>query len=514
MVIQAAIRRGLRSIAHIEMATLSAEVLQAMAQAVAMALQQAGVVGGHGASGERRKNGQAIDTRGVRFREFDGNLTGWESWAHAFKCAVRAANPKALELMEEVEGMTVDAKDSEVIGEVLEDAGDVAKMSGELYSVLSQYCSGEALTVVRSVSTFEGLWAWQKLHRKYSPRTMARAIRLMADVAGPRPVKELQDVETALSTWEEKTRRLEAEFGERLSDGMRIAIATSMLPHVIQDYVYTNIDENSRYTLMAEKVRSWVGNKVAMMQGPTPMDVGEVGGDWGHAEDEWPETDVQGVGASSQCHRCGGWGHFARDCATEKGTYNTKGKGQPKGKGKGKGEKGGKGGAGGKGGGQKGGKGGAGGKGYQGTCWTCGVVGHKSNECQAWAAQGVDLETTPGAEVAQVDADVGGIWMIGSVDAGTTSEDHPPPPPGLGSKGWCPCRRGSRFRILAEEEEESEERNEEVEKEGHHEREEHHEEWRLTRTRRAGRKAKEGTEEVPIGAVERSGGKSCRGRAA
>ena len=39
--------------------------------------------------------------------------------------------------------------------------------SGELYDVLCQFCTGEALGIVRATTDMQGFAAWQKLHRKY-----------------------------------------------------------------------------------------------------------------------------------------------------------------------------------------------------------------------------------------------------------------------------------------------------------------------------------------------------------
>jgi hypothetical protein len=281
---------------------MTPEDMQAIAQMFAQALQQAGV--GHqahqvpvpdGGAGGGRTSRACLDTKAMRIRDFDGSQSSWDQWVHSFKSAIRSCSPEVLAAMELAEKGAEDATDDCIC---LGDAAGI-KMSGELYNILGQYCTGEALTVVRGVQSFEGFLVWQKLFKKYSPRKMARTIRLISECTGPKLVKEIKDVDGAITNWESKVKRLATECGQTLSETMQIAILTGMMPASIQDFVYMNVDETTKYKAIVDRVRVWVGNKVAMLSGPTPMEIGQVEDYWWDEQEDWENSDVQAVGANT-----------------------------------------------------------------------------------------------------------------------------------------------------------------------------------------------------------------------
>ena len=365
----------------------------------------------------RSRDTRIIDSRHLRYTVFDGTHSKYDDWAFSFKRAIRSASCEAYKLLACVERETVEVREDEM--ELEYEGVSMENISAELYDLLCQACTGDALSCIRSVDDMRGLTAWHRLYKKYNPKTMARAIRLVGAVTHPPKVKELRNVEAALDKWEEQLKVLKKDFGETFSETVRIGIATAMMPESVQEFVYSSLGATVEYDATLAKIRALVSNKVAMADGPTPMEVDRVVVDAAAAAAESYEEDqeIDVVNMSIQCHGCGGWGHYKSKCPTAwavmQEQQHTKGAG---GKGPGKGGK-----SSGKGpsgpwarSGPKGGKGGKslGGKGgFLGKCFKCGETGHRQQDC---TKVGAIHEEAPdaGAPPYHVDS----VWDIGGVD--------------------------------------------------------------------------------------------------
>ena len=384
------------------MATL-AQAMTAQAQATAAGVP---VVGGerfgHGGGGG---NSRVIREKG--FNEVAKLARGqdqWEDWSYDFRIAISTMSPEMRRTLDVIQDYpqeldlagvtTLDVERAERI--------NLPMRSAELFQILVLKTEGEAKLLVKSVSGEDGLRAWQLLHRHYHRKTFAKAIRDHREVLYPKPVRELAEVVKNVMEWEEKATRLEASYGQ-MPKMLKIAALVEMLPSELKDMIMMQPDDHQEYSQLRQKIFSWTANKMPLNSGPVPMDIGAMAFHSNHYGEEEGEYDVGAINGS--CFRCGGWGHAARECATP---AQVKGKGKgPSEKGKGKGGKG------------KGksftdtdktkGKG----KGYQGTCWKCGKVGHKSAECRQIGSVEEEAceEEEDGGEIA-----VGTVWHVGAVE--------------------------------------------------------------------------------------------------
>ena len=153
-------------------------------------------------SGERTDNRKLIDQRTLKIDLFSGKAEDWDDWSFTFRQSMRAQNAMVYDGIITTELLKTEVSEVEF-------NTDQKKVSGEVYDILVQTCRGEALGIVKAVEDFQGLRAWQRLHTKYNPKTMASLIKILGAAAGPAKVTDVKEIESRLNKWEDdgKTNR-------------------------------------------------------------------------------------------------------------------------------------------------------------------------------------------------------------------------------------------------------------------------------------------------------------------
>lgn len=272
----------------------------------------------------------------IRFDKFEGGEDRYMEWAFDLKMAVGAKTKKGRRALEKVEElgektiMELLAADAE--GHANNEYEGLETFSEELFQQLVLITGGDAKVVVKSVIEQDGIKAWGRLYGKYNQKTMGRTLRMHRECLNPRAVTSMEQVESAIMTWEEKWRKMLRESGGegiRIPDRWKMAAMMEILPKELVDQVYVHIDHiGEKYDVLRDKVLTWVTNKVEVAKSHiVPMEVDEVKYFEG-------EVGIDAVTMQTKCFCCGGFGHMASNCGTEKpgGAKASKGKGKAKGK--------------------------------------------------------------------------------------------------------------------------------------------------------------------------------------
>lgn len=276
------------------------------------------------------------------------------------------------------------------------------QISGELFNLLTTSLTGEPLQVLYNCN-FNGVEAWRRLARRYSPTTPLRAMHLMLQILSPEKAKNLSHVQSHIKKWEAKVLASSRDFREELSERMKSAILISTLPDEIRNTVLQQPEKFEECGRTRERMISMIEARLAM-RSPDEMEVDLTERD----EDEQYE-DIEAVGKGGiHGYRCGGQGHIAAKCATPepptgKGKGNQKGKDGGKGKSKGKGK-----------------------AEWTGDCSYCGQRGHSPRDCwtkqkdeasgEGWSKGGVFASVDGGADCRGESAEDACVFDITHLD--------------------------------------------------------------------------------------------------
>ena len=226
---------------------LTAEDIAAISHIVAMTISQ--MPGPTTVPTETKVKVRGVDEKHYRkMHQFGGS--NWRDFSFQFKAATRSSSEDAFEILSWAELEETEAKPENYEDLNLEDS---VRISGELFNILTASLTGEPLMMLYNCG-FNGLEAWRRLSKRYSPTTPLRAMQLMLQIISPEKTKELKNVQAHIDRWEAKVLLLERDFKESISDRMKAAILISTLPNEIRDAILQQPDKFESYGPTKERV--------------------------------------------------------------------------------------------------------------------------------------------------------------------------------------------------------------------------------------------------------------------
>ena len=133
---------------------------------------------------------KVFDLRHLKYTIFDNTPWKYDDWAFSFKWAIRSANCDAYKLLTHVEREVRAWK---------------AFPHRFTACCVKRARGTHCLTFVR-FDDMHRLTAWQQVYKKYNPKTVARATRLVGAATHHLKVKELKHVEAAMTSERSKAR--------------------------------------------------------------------------------------------------------------------------------------------------------------------------------------------------------------------------------------------------------------------------------------------------------------------
>ena len=171
-----------------------------------------------------------------RIESFNG--IGFQDWKFKFEMAVNAIQTGALDMLQTSETSEKEVCFSSEIEQ---------QISSQIYFILAQKLQGEAFDLVKNVPELNGIEAWRRMCNRFDARTLGKRVHLIRKCVNPPKIKKLQEAMGMIERWEDSTTRLQAEYDEHISDGLKMGILLEMVPPNITEALMARLpDKNAK----------------------------------------------------------------------------------------------------------------------------------------------------------------------------------------------------------------------------------------------------------------------------
>ena len=139
----------------------------------------------------------------IGVKEMDGK-DKWDQWSWAMKYRLKVENKEFAKIVDKVEELSekeMKEMEDDMVG------NNEELRSAELYGILTERVSGEAMTIVQSVNEGDGLMAWRSLFIAFNPKTLSGTLMKIIEAVRPHKVNDVDKVIGEIAEWEKKYRK-------------------------------------------------------------------------------------------------------------------------------------------------------------------------------------------------------------------------------------------------------------------------------------------------------------------
>lgn len=297
--------------------------------------------GGNGGGGGGMRG--FLPTKSQVPKTFGKKESDWRMWQEDVATYLDTMEPGIAAVLKRVEKATTEIDSAWLLTN--SDPAMVSK-SCALHRCLRALTEDEPRMVVMGVRDEAGFEAWRLLHMRFGLATAAKQGQAMSEVmsVASKPCRTPLETRARVVELERRIRVAEEITGQQLDSNHAKSVLAMLLDPLTRAHTTHLLGATTDYQALKRGVLEFAANNVAATQpktDPMAMDIGAVQEQGKEEEEDWDDADgdekLAAISASTQCLRCGGYGHIARQCPSQnKG--KGKGGGPSKGKGKGSGQ--------------------------------------------------------------------------------------------------------------------------------------------------------------------------------
>ena len=238
------------------------------------------------AAAPRPEQRRAVEAKGLgRPVAFTGAMEDWPSWSFQFATWFGSQFREAGPIFDAIQRDTASEITDEVLEEYRTEGTDVDTLDSQLFTCLVCLMrqGSESMELVRNARAKSGLDAWRRLCGRYEPTSPQANLLLLRKVLQPSRATTSTFV-LELEKWERALLQYQERSSETLGEATKLMVLLSLCPKVLQEHLELNMSRLTTYATMRQEAVRYVETHLSRSasssanQGAVPMEIGSLKG--------------------------------------------------------------------------------------------------------------------------------------------------------------------------------------------------------------------------------------------